>query len=183
MNGFTITTASAPSVQDARPRSSERPTIDGATLDSVIEAAAQSLVSQQDPDGSWVYELEADATIPAEYIMLEHFLDDIDPEIERKLAMYLREIQGEHGGWPLYHLGDFNLSASVKAYFALKLAGDAPDASHMQRAREAILAHGGAARTNVFPRISLALFRQVPWRAVPAMPPEIMLLPRWFPFH
>src|SRR3546814_11228803 len=75
-----------------------------------------------------------------------------------------------------------DLSASVKAYFALKLAGDDPEAPHMQRARAAILAAGGAAQINVFPRITLALFGQVPWRAVPAMPVELILLPRWFPF-
>src|SRR3546814_10346083 len=76
-----------------------------------------------------------------------------------------------------------DLSASVKAYFALKLAGDDPEAAHMERARAAILAAGGAAQSNVFTRIALALFGQVPWRAVPEMPVEIMLLPRWFPFH
>ena len=75
------------------------------------------------------------------------------------------------------------MSASVKAYFALKLVGDDREAPHMRRAREAILAHGGAERSNVFTRIALALFGQVPWRAVPVMPVEIMLLPRWFPFH
>ena len=75
------------------------------------------------------------------------------------------------------------MSASVKAYFALKMAGDDIDAPHMKRAREAILAHGGAAQSNVFTRALLALYRQVPWRAVPVMPVEIMLLPRWFPFH
>ena len=71
----------------------------------------------------------------------------------------------------------------MKAYFALKLAGDDPEAAHMRRAREAVLAHGGAAQCNVFTRIALALFGQVPWRAVPVMPVEITLLPRWFPFH
>jgi len=95
----------------------------------------------------------------------------------------LRSIQGEHGGWPLFHRGAFNISASVKAYLALKTIGDAPDAPHMVRAREAILAYGGAARCNVFTRIMLALFGFVPWRAVPVMPVEIMNLPAWFPFH
>src|SRR5262249_9516736 len=128
-------------------------------------------------------ELEADATIPAEYIMFEHYLDEIDPEAERKIANYLRETQGEHGGWQLFHRGDFNINASVKAYYALKLAGDDPQLPHMQKARAAILAHGGAATCNVFARTALALFGQVPWRAVPTMPVEIMLLPRWFPFH
>ena len=91
--------------------------------------------------------------------------------------------QAAHGGWPLYPGGELDISASVKAYYALKLIGDDPAAPHMARARRAILAQGGAARCNVFSRITLALFGQVPWRAVPVMPVEIMLLPGWFPFH
>ena len=92
-------------------------------------------------------------------------------------------MQGVHGGWPLFHDGPFNISASVKAYFALKAIGDAPDAPHMRRAREAILAHGGAGTTNVFTRILLALHGVIPWQAVPTIPVEIMHLPQWFPFH
>ena len=152
-------------------------------LDLAVEEARRSLIARQAEDGHWVYELEADATIPAEYILLEHFLGDIDEALHGRLAVYLRRVQGEDGGWPLFHAGESNVSASVKAYYALKLSGDSPDAPHMVRAREAILARGGAARSNVFTRISLALFEQVPWRAVPVMPVEIMLLPRWFPFH
>jgi squalene-hopene/tetraprenyl-beta-curcumene cyclase len=152
-------------------------------LDDVIEQARARLLADQADDGHWLYELEADATIPAEYILLEHFLGEIDPETERKLAQYLRGIQSDHGGWPLFHGGELDQSASVKAYFALKLAGDDPDAPHMARARRAILDGGGAMQCNVFTRISLALFGQVPWQAVPVMPLEIMLLPRWFPFH
>lgn len=152
-------------------------------LETSIGAAADALRRRQHGDGHWRFELEADATIPAEFILLEHYLDRIDPALERRIAVYLREIQGEHGGWPLFHGGAFDLSASVKAYFALKAVGDSPDAPHMVRAREAILAHGGAERTNVFTRIQLALFGEVPWRAVPTMPVEIMLLPEWFFFH
>jgi len=152
-------------------------------LDRVIGDAREALKAFQSVEGYWRFDLEADATIPAEYILLGHFLDEINPEIENRLAAYLRALQADHGGWPLYYDGDFNISCSVKAYYALKLAGDRPDAPHMVRAREAILAHGGAARANVFTRIALALFGQVPWRAVPVMPVEIMLLPRWFPFH
>ncbi len=152
-------------------------------LDRVIADAREALKAFQSAEGYWRFDLEADATIPAEYILLNHFLDEINPEIEEKLAAYLRALQADHGGWPLFYDGDFNISCSVKAYFALKLVGDSPDAPHMVRAREAILAHGGAARSNVFTRIALALFGQVPWRAVPVMPVEIMLLPRWFPFH
>jgi len=156
---------------------------DGAALDSLIEDARTALETVQKDDGHWVFELEADVTIPAEYIMLEHFLDEIDDAVEAKLAAYIRRTQGQHGGWPLFHGGDIDVSATVKAYFALKLTGDDPDALHMKRARDAILANGGAARSNVFTRIALALFGQVPWRACPVMPVEIMLLPRWFPFH
>jgi len=152
-------------------------------LDASIERGARALLGLQRGDGHWVFELEADATIPAEYVLLRHYLDDIDPALEARIAPFLRGLQGEHGGWPLFHRGAFNISASVKAYLALKAMGDAPDAPHMVRAREAILAHGGAARCNVFTRILLALFGFVPWRAVPVMPVEIMNLPRWFPFH
>jgi squalene-hopene/tetraprenyl-beta-curcumene cyclase len=152
-------------------------------LDDSVARARSALLRHQKPDGHWVFELEADATIPAEYVLLEHFLDRIDAELERRIANYLRSIQGEHGGWPLFFEGKFDLSASVKAYFALKMIGDDPDAPHMARAREAILAAGGAERTNVFTRAQLALYGEVPWRAVPVMPVEIMHLPRWFPFH
>lgn len=152
-------------------------------LDGTIEEASQWLAAQQNQDGHWAFELEADATIPAEYIFLNHFLGDINDVIEQKLAVYLRSVQEGHGGWPLYHDGDFNMSASVKAYYALKMVGDDIDAPHMARARKAILDHGGAAKANVFTRIALALFGQVPWRAVPVIRPEAMLLPKWFPFH
>ncbi len=151
-------------------------------LERAIRAARDALLGQQQADGHWVYELEADCTIPAEYILMMHYLDEIDPALEQRLACYLREQQHE-GGWPLYQGGPLDLSCTVKAYFALKLAGDSPDAPHMRRARAAILARGGAARTNVFTRIALALYGEVPWRAVPYIPVEIMLLPRWFPFH
>ncbi len=152
-------------------------------LVAAVARAGTALSRRQKPDGHWVFELEADATIPAEYVLLEHYLDRIDAELQAKIGIYLRSIQGDHGGWPLFHDGAFNLSASVKAYFALKAIGDDPAAPHMARAREAILAAGGAERSNVFTRIQLALFGQVPWRAVPVMPVEIMHLPRWFPFH
>ncbi|HLJ06257.1 MAG TPA: squalene--hopene cyclase, partial [Acetobacteraceae bacterium] len=153
------------------------------TLEAAIIRARDALGQQQHSDGHWLFELEADATIPAEYVLLEHFLDRIEPELEAKIGVYLRSIQGKHGGWPLFHDGAFDLSASVKAYYALKAIGDAPDAPHMASARQAILAAGGAERTNVFTRAQLALFGQVPWRAVPVMPLEIMHLPLWFPFH
>jgi squalene-hopene/tetraprenyl-beta-curcumene cyclase len=152
-------------------------------LDAAIARAVASLLALQHEDGYWVFELEADATIPAEYILLQHYLGRIEPELQAKIAQFIRARQGEHGGWPLFHGGAFDVSCSVKAYFALKAAGDPIDALHMARARAAILAQGGARRCNVFTRIMLALFGEVPWRAVPVMPVEIMLLPGWSPFH
>ncbi len=154
-----------------------------ARVDRAIEAAGASLREKQSSDGHWVFPLEADVTIPAEYILLEHFIDDVDPALEGQLADYIRGRQGKDGGWPLYYGGDSDVSASVKAYFALKCVGDDPEAPHMRQAREAILELGGAAQCNVFTRVTLALFGQFPWRAVPIMPLEIMLLPRWFPIH
>src|SRR3954464_7137642 len=127
-------------------------------LDRCIHEAAAALLRQQRDDGHWVFELEADVTIAAEYIALLHFLGERDLAIERKLANYLRGRQGPHAGWSLVHGGAFNLSASVKAYFALKLAGDVPEDAHMAAARAAILAHGGAGTVNVFTRVLYALF-------------------------
>ncbi len=152
-------------------------------LDALIAETRGALIDVQRPDGHWVFEFEADATIPAEYILLQHYLGELDEERERKIGNYLRSIQSQDGGWPLFHKGDTDLSATVKAYFALKLIGDDPDAPHMIRARNEVLERGGAAQSNVFTRTTLALFEQVPWRGVPEMPVEIMLLPRWFPFH
>jgi squalene-hopene/tetraprenyl-beta-curcumene cyclase len=165
-------------------RVSLEPKSSASAVDHSVETACRALIALQQPDGHWVFELEADATIPAEYVLLRHYLaEPIDAALEAKIAVYLRRIQGDHGGWPLFHDGAFDMSASVKAYFALKMIGDSVDAPHMVRAREAIRARGGASRSNVFTRMMLALFDFIPWRAVPVMPVEIMLLPKWFPFH
>ena len=158
-------------------------TLAGAELERAIEAAERALLDLQKDDGHWVFELEADATIPAEYILLEHYLDEIDDARQAKIGVHLRRIQNADGGWPLFYRGATDISATVKAYYALKMTGESPDAPHMARARERELELGGAARCNVFTRMALALFGQVPWRAVPMMPVEMTLLPRWFPFH
>ena len=155
-----------------------------AQIERAVERALEAVLAEQQADGHWVYELEADATIPAEYVLMVHFLGEPpDLALEAKIGRYLRRVQGAHGGWPLFHGGAYDPSASVKAYFALKMIGDAPDAPHMARARAAIRAHGGAEASNVFTRILLALYGIVPWAAVPVMPVEIALLPGWFPFH
>ena len=169
-------------LEQSKPTAFARPLDD--MLEQHIQKGTQALLEQQRPDGHWVFELEADATIPAEYVLLRHYLGEpVDAALEAKIAVYLRRIQGDHGGWPLFRDGDVDISATVKAYFALKMIGDSVDADHMRRAREAVRARGGAERVNVFTRIMLALFGFISWRAVPVMPVEIMLLPKWFPFH
>ncbi|NHV26965.1 squalene--hopene cyclase [Burkholderia sp. D-99] len=155
-----------------------------AGVDAAVARATDALLAAQQADGHWVYELEADSTIPAEYVLLVHYLGETpNLELEQKIGKYLRRIQQADGGWPLFTDGAPNVSASVKAYFALKVIGDDENAEHMQRARRAIHAMGGAEMSNVFTRIQLALYGAIPWRAVPMMPVEIMLLPQWFPFH
>ena len=154
-------------------------------IEASITRAATALIGEQRADGHWVYELEADATIPSEYILLRAFLGEPDDLVlEARIGRYLRRIQSDsHDGWPLYHGGGFDISASIKAYFALKMIGDDVAAPHMARARAAILAAGGAERANVFTRIQLALFGAGPWDGVPTIPPELILAPRWFPVH
>lgn len=154
-----------------------------ARLERAVARARDALIALQKRDGDYCFELEADCTIPAEYILMMHFMDEIDAVLERKLAVFLRSKQAEHGGWPLFHGGELDVSCSVKCYWALKIAGDDVEAAHMRRARQAILERGGAARANVFTRIALALFGEIPWRGVPFVPVEIVLLPKWFPFH
>ena len=132
-----------------------------------------------------MFELEADATIPAEYVLLRHYRGEpVDAEIERKIAVYLRRIQGAHGGWPLFHDGDFDMSASVKAYFALKMIGDSIDAAaHAARARGDPRAAAARRRATCSRACCWRSTTMIAWRAVPVMPVEIMLLPKWFPFH
>src|ERR1700757_451616 len=118
--------------------------------------ASESVVGLQHRDGHWVFELEADVTIPSEFILLQHYFGHIDAMLQARIAGYIRAKQSGDGGWPLFFGGALDVSASVKAYFALKAAGDPVDAPHMKRARAAILAGGGARRCNVFTRITLA---------------------------
>ncbi|MFZ2727495.1 MAG: squalene--hopene cyclase [Methylococcaceae bacterium] len=152
-------------------------------LDKAISRAREHLLSLQDKDGYWVFELEADCTIPSEYIMMMHYLGEIDEPLQAKMAVYLRSRQSKDGSYPLYTGGEGDISCSVKVYYALKMAGDAINAPHMVKLRDYILSQGGAAKANVFTRITLAIFEQLPWRGVPYIPVEIMLFPKWFPFH
>jgi len=156
----------------------------GDALEKGITSAAAAMRDLQRDDGHWVFELEADDTIPSEYVLLRHHLGEpVDATLEAKIAKYIRRRQGTHGGWALVQDGPFDMSASVKAYFALKMIGDSVDAAHMVRARQAILSRGGAINSNVFTRFTLAMYGVLTWKSVPLLPVEIMLLPMWSPFH
>jgi squalene-hopene/tetraprenyl-beta-curcumene cyclase len=152
-------------------------------LNKAIIRAQEKLLSLQDKEGYWVFELEADCTIPSEYILMMNYLGEIDEVLQQKISNYLRSRQSDDGSYPLFTNGPGDISCSVKVYYALKLVGDSPDAEHMVRLRNFILNEGGAAKANVFTRIMLATFEQLPWRGVPYIPVEIMLFPAWFPFH
>ncbi len=137
----------------------------------------------QKPDGYWAGELEADTTLTADYILLMHFLGEVDEREQQRAARYLLKKQLEDGGWYIYANGPSEISASVKAYFALKLAGYSPDESFMQRARQCILNLGGVMKCNAFTKIYLAIFGQLDWKWTPATPAEMMLFPSVFPFN
>ncbi len=150
---------------------------------AAIHRAQDHLLELQDPAGFWLGELEADTTITSEYLLLRHLLGTPNPGLETKAVRYLREQQSADGSWNLYEAGAGDISASIKAYFALKMAGVAPGDPAMARARQWVLDHGGPVQANVFTKITLALFGQYPWGGVPAMPVEIVLLPRWSYFN
>ncbi len=134
-------------------------------------------------EGCYVYELEADSTISSEYILLMHYLGKINLKLQDKIVSYLLDKQNQSGGWPLFFDGETDLSASVKAYYALKLSGMNEKSKPIIKARKCIINLGGAENVNVFTKISLALFGQISWDSIPFMPIEIMKFPHWFPFN
>jgi squalene-hopene/tetraprenyl-beta-curcumene cyclase len=145
-----------------------------------LDRARRRLLELQRPDGHWCGELQGDTILESEYILLMAFLGRENEEKVRKAAEYVRRRQGPDGSWSNYPAGPIELSVSVKAYFALKLAGRDPEAPHMRRAREAIRAAGGAAGCNSFTKFYLALLGQFPYANCPSVPPELVLLPPWF---
>ncbi len=148
-----------------------------------IHKTRQWLLDQQAADGSWCAELEGDQLLESETILLLAFLGHEDSEAATRLAEYLVETQLPEGGWAMYPGGRAEVSGSVKAYFALKLTGHDPSAEYMRRARAAIMAIGGADAVNSFTRFYLALLGQISYEQCPAVPPELVLLPKWFPVN
>jgi squalene-hopene/tetraprenyl-beta-curcumene cyclase len=152
-------------------------------LFEAVEKTQSYYLGQQHGDGYWWYELESNVTINAEYLMLLHFLGLRDEERDRKIARHILKKQRDDGTWAKHWGGEGDVSTTVEAYFALKIAGHSADDEPLVRAREFILAQGGLETSRVFTKIFLALFGEVDWRAVPSIPPEITLLPSWFPFN
>ena len=150
-------------------------------LDATISAAHDYMLTVQYPDGYWWGELESNPTMEAEYLLLTHFLGVAEEETWRKLANHIRSRQREDGTWGQFYGAPGDLSTTTECYFALKMAGMSPDEPSMLRAREFILSKGGVPNTRVFTKIWLALFDQWEWQGVPVVPPELMLLPNWFP--
>ena len=148
-----------------------------------IEDAQGWLLAAQEADGHWCGELEGDTILETEYVLLLHFLGRLDDPRVAKAARYVRRKQLPGGGWAIYPGGPPEVSASVKAYFVLKLAGDAPEAPHMLRARRTIQELGGVEACNSFTKIYLAICGQYDWWRCPAVPPEMVLLPRWLYFN
>ncbi len=151
----------------------------------VLSRAVNALLELQNHDGHWVGELEGDTILSSEYVLCLYFMgwEERDKDEIAQCLNFLRRQQNEKGGFSLYPGGPSDVSASVKAYFVLKLFGDDPEAPHMTMARKRILRLGGIDACNTFTKITLALFGQVEWRECPAVPPELILFPRWFPFN
>jgi squalene-hopene/tetraprenyl-beta-curcumene cyclase len=154
-----------------------------AALPLAIQRTQQWLLSQQHSDGYWVAELEGDSILQSEFLLLLAFLGEEHSPLAAKCANKLLQTQTDEGFWNQYPGGAIDISATVKAYFALKLTGHVTSSPAMQKARAAILANGGADAVNSFTRFYLALLGQIPYDACPAVPPEFLLLPNWFPVN
>ena len=167
----------------ARRQGHEVPLIPAAAVRAAIRGAQQYLLHRQHPEGHWVAELQGDTILESEYILLLQFLGRRDPEKLRKLTNYIRRCQHPEGHWSIYPGGPPDVSASVKAYFACKLAGYTGEEPFLRRARRAILSQGGVVRCNTFTKLYLSMFGQYDWQGVPTIPPETILLPKWFYFN
>src|SRR5216117_2190967 len=154
-----------------------------AEISRAISSAQENLLGQQKPDGHWCGELIVDSTLCSDYVVFMHWCGEVDAQLRRRCVRHILKRQLPDGGWNIYHGGPSEINASVKAYFALKLAGCSVDAPFMQEARATIMRLGGIPQMNTFSKLYLALLGQFPWKYLPAIPIEMVLLPKWAPFH
>src|SRR6184192_1835709 len=148
-----------------------------------ISRAQENLLRQQRPDGHWCGELIVDSTLCSDFVLFMHWLSEVDATLQERCVRHILKRQLPDGGWNIYYDGPSEINASVKGYFALKLAGYSPDLPFMRKGRESILRLGGIPRMNTFSKLYLALLGQFPWKYLPTIPVEMILLPRWAPFH
>src|SRR6516162_2524413 len=155
---------------------------DGEIAEAIVRAQ-KNLLRQQHGDGHWCGELLVDSTLCSDFVLFMHWLGEIDVHLQERCAQHILKRQLHDGGWNIYFGGPSEINASVKGYFALKLAGYSPDLPFMRKARENILRLGGIPRMNTFSKLYLALLGQFPWKYLPTIPVEMILLPTWAPFH
>jgi squalene-hopene/tetraprenyl-beta-curcumene cyclase len=167
----------------ATPERAEQYLAGDAEIADAISRAQQNLLRQQKPDGHWCGELLVDSTLCSDFVLFMHWLGEIDVNLQERCARHILKRQLPDGGWNIYFGGPSEINASVKGYFALKLAGYSPDLPFMRKARENILRLGGIPRMNTFSKLYLALLGQFPWKYLPTIPVEMILLPTWSPFH
>jgi len=148
-----------------------------------ISRAQENLLRQQQPDGHWCGELLVDSTLCSDYVLFMHWCGEVDAQLQQRCVRHIVKRQLLDGGWNIFHGGPSEINASVKAYFALKLAGYSTDAPFMHEARANIMRLGGIPQMNTFSKLYLALLGQFPWKYLPTIPVEMVLLPRWAPFH
>ena len=152
-------------------------------ISQAITRAQENLLRQQKADGHWCGELIVDSTLCSDYILFMHWCGDVGAQLQRRCVRHILKRQLSDGGWNIYHGGPSEINASAKAYFALKLSGCSVDAPFMQEARANIMRRGGIPQMNTFSKLYLALMGQFPWKYLPAIPVEMVLLPSWAPFH
>src|SRR5207237_241574 len=148
-----------------------------------IKRAQENLLRQQRPDGHWCGELIVDSTLCSDFVLFMHWFGEVDEELQQRCVRHILKHQLPNGGWNIYYGGPSEINPSVKAYFALKLAGYSPDSPFMAEARANLLPLGGIPRLNTFSKLYLALLGQFPWKYLPAIPVEMVLLPSWAPFN
>ncbi len=171
------------SLSSARPQLVESYSAEDAEISQAINRAQENLLQQQHPDGYWCGELLVDSTLCSDFVLFMHWVGEVDEQMQQRCVRHILKRQLPDGGWNIYHGGPSEINASVKGYFALKLAGYSPDLPFMEEARANILRLGGIPRMNTFSKLYLALLGQFPWKYLPTIPVEMVLLPKWALFN
>src|ERR1700704_4833973 len=171
------------SLPAARPQVADSYSAADTEIAQAINRAPENLLRQQRPDGHWCGELIVDSTLCSDFVLFMHWVSEVDEQIQQRCVRHILKRQLADGGWNIYHDGPSEINASVKGYFALKLAGYSPDLPFMEEARANILRLGGIPAMNTFSKLYLALLGQFPWKYLPTIPVEMVLLPKWAPFN